>query len=458
MLLIVAFNAPIAAMAGFVQLSVGLGTGIGAPTAFLIGAGILLLFATGFVAMAKHMANPGAFYTLILAGLGKRAGLAGAFVAMAAYLLLCAGSYPYMGIVTAEFCERMTGDSILSAQAWSLIFLVLITVIGLFRVDVSMRLLGLLVLLEIAVVVLWEGAILLQGGAEGYSLASYSPELMSHGAPGLGILFAMLTMIGIEAGACYSSETRNPDVTVGRATFLAIVFLGVFYSIGTWCYIISQGPSLVVERATTDPVGSFFDSVQHYLGAIFVPIASLILVTSQMAALNSVQGSAARYFFALSREGVLPHQLGRVHSRLQSPYIAVLLVSAISLLILLAIRYFGINPVSAYAGLTGMGIYFLLPLMIATCLAIARYFQTYPEIPVNMWRQRFAPLLAAAALATLFLFTSENLEIIVGSRTMVWVSYCAVIGIPVAGWLIAEILRRTNPGRYAAIGCEERLP
>lgn len=90
-ILIIAWNAPVAAMAGFQQLAIGLGNGIGAPVAFVVAGLVLLLFCVGFIAMSKHTSNPGAYYRYVVDGLGRPAGLAAAFIATTAYIISCRG-------------------------------------------------------------------------------------------------------------------------------------------------------------------------------------------------------------------------------------------------------------------------------------------------------------------------------------------------------------------------------
>lgn len=451
-LIIVAFNAPIAAMAGFSQLSITFGNHIGAPVSFLVAGAILLVFSVGFVGMSRFIDNPGAFYRFIVAGIGRPPGLAGAFLAAAAYLLLCTGSYPYMGLVAIDFVTRLTGGPIFPWQVWTGIFLIVITALGLLRIDLSMKLLGVLVCLEIAVVAIWQAAVLVGGGPEGYSLASYTPAAFLQGSPGMGVMLAMLCMIGIEAGACFRAEVRDPERAVGRATYLAIVFLAIFYSIGVWLYIVTQGPSHAVHSAATDPVGSFFASVQTYLGGVFAHVVSLVLVTSQMAALNSIQGSASRYLHALGRDGVLPSRLGRVHPTLESPHVAVLTVAGISLLVLALLMIGRIDPVVAYGALSGMGIYFLLPLLIATSASVVLFYRRNRQIRASRWTRLVAPALSVATLGILFALTSLNLKLLVGTAAMTVVALLAVIAVPASGWLLALFYRRNRPAVYAAIG------
>ena len=453
-MLIIAFNAPLVAMAGFEQLTIGRGNGIGAPVAFLVAGGILLIFSVGFVGMSRYIENPGAFYRYIVAGLGRPAGLAGAFLATTGYLLLCAGSYPYLGLVAISFMSGAFGTSLMPWEAWSALFLVLITGIGLLRIDFSAKVFGTLVGVEIALATIWQLAVILKGGPEGYSLHSFSLSAFGQGSISLGVLFAMLCMCGIEAAACFSGEAIEPNRSVGRATYIAIIFLAIFYSSSTWLYIVAQGASHAVDAATHDPVESFLKGVHQYLGAFMFKVISLVVVTSQMIAINAAQGSASRYLFALGRDGVLPSALGKVHRRLQSPYVAILCVAGICAVVLMAITFLRVDAVEAYGGLTGMGIYFLLPLLAMTAFAVITFFHANPHFAPGLWVRLIAPAVSCVVLAALFVVISVNLEILVGTHAMTIASLMTVVIIPVAGWTLAVAYRRWRPEVYLTIGTQ----
>lgn len=451
-LLIVAFNAPIAAMAGFQQLAIAFGNRLGAPVAFLAAGAVLLLFAVGFVGMSRYSKNPGAYYRYIVDGLGKPPGLAGAFLATVAYTVMTAGAYVYLGLIFVDMTKRLFGEPVLNWQFWTILALVLITILGLLRIDLSMKVLGILVLVECVVVALWEFVVFLRGGPEGYATSSFAPSEFFSGSVGLGVLFAMLTMVGLEAAACFRDETRNPDKSVGRATYLGIGFLAVFYALGSWAYIITQGPSHAVANALGDPVGSFFNSVDGYLGGFFVHLVTVILVTSQIAAINASQGAASRYLFALGRDGVLSRRFARVHPRLESPYVAVLAVSVTSLVIVVATFLTGIDAVSAYAALTGAGIYFLLPLLTATSIAVIVFFRRNPELSPGPLVAIAAPAISAVALVVLFVLTTQNLRILAVTRTGAVTAEIGMAVVAVAGVLLALRYRRSRPEVYDRIG------
>lgn len=451
-LIVVAFNAPIATMAGFAQLSVGFGSGIGAPIAFLTAGAILLVFSVGFVAMSRYIRNPGAFYRFIVAGIGRAPGLAGAFVATAAYVLLEAGSFPYMGLIMVDLMKRLTGVEVFPWQIWTVVFVAIATVLGLLRVDLSMKVLGTLVCIEVVIVALWEAFVFAKGGPEGYSPESFTPAAFFNGNPGVGVLFAMLCMIGIETAACFRSETKNPEKAVGRATYIAIAFMAIFYALGVWAYIITQGPTKAVNEALTDPVGSFFSSVDDYLGGFFLKLVALILVTSQLAAINSIQGAASRYLYALGRDGVLSPKLALVHKRLESPWVAVLAVNGACLAVLALIFVLRLDAVASYAALTGSGIYFLLPLLIATSLGVVVFYRRHRELSPGAWSSIVAPVLAFISLLILFVLTALNLKVLVGSDGVAVGADIVLAVVAFGGFFLAIRYRRSRPAVYASIG------
>ncbi len=450
--LLVAFNAPIAAMAGFQQLSIGFGNGSGAPSAFLIAGAVLLIFSVGFVGMSKYTPNPGAYYRYVVDGMGRSAGLAGAFLATVAYIALLPGSVIYLGLVLVDTNTRLFGTPVFSWQTWAVISMVVVTVIGLLRVDVSMKVLGSLVLVECVVVAVWELAIFAKGGPEGYSTASFSGSEILSGSLGLAVLFAMLTMIGIETPAAFRAEARDPDTSVRRATYLGIGFLAVFYALGSWVYIISQGPSKVVDEALNDPVGSFMNSIEAYIGSYFVHITTIVLVTSQLAATNAGLGIASRYVHALSRDHVFPHRLAKVHRRLESPYLSVLAVVGIGAVAVALAIVSGIDAVPAYAAMTGAGIYFLLPLLAMTSISVIIFFRRNPQLNPGPWVSLVAPGLSAVAIIALFILVTPKLDILTGSTAGAIVAMIGVVVVPAIGVALAVFFKRRRPDVYNHIG------
>ncbi len=80
--------APLTVVAGVVPTGLAVTGLTGISIAFLAVAVVLAIFAVGYVAMARHIANAGAFYAYISQGIGRPFGVGASWVALVAYNML----------------------------------------------------------------------------------------------------------------------------------------------------------------------------------------------------------------------------------------------------------------------------------------------------------------------------------------------------------------------------------
>src|SRR4051812_8732688 len=93
----VAASAPLPLRGGGVTTTFALTGVTGVPLSFLIIAAALALFAVGYAAMSRFVANAGAFYAYIAHGLGATWAVAGAFVALISYNFIQISLYGLFG-------------------------------------------------------------------------------------------------------------------------------------------------------------------------------------------------------------------------------------------------------------------------------------------------------------------------------------------------------------------------
>ncbi|MFC4118748.1 APC family permease [Nonomuraea zeae] len=198
--------APLTVVAGVVTTAYAI-TGItGLPIAFLVVGLVLAVFSVGYVAMARHLANAGAFYAYISRGLGRPAGIAAAWMALIAYNVLQAALYGAFGAAAAPVLDRWLGV----VPPWwvtALVAWVLVAALGVLRVDVNGRLLAILLTAEVAVILLFD--------AEGDLLAWLLPAVYGVAAAS-GVAWALVlrgrrpsiySRVGL--GAPKQHESRN---------------------------------------------------------------------------------------------------------------------------------------------------------------------------------------------------------------------------------------------------------
>lgn len=452
--LVVSAAAPLTAVAGGVPLSMLMGNGAGIPGTFLIVTAVLLVFAVGYVAMARHVANAGAFYAYTARGLGGALGGGAALIAILSYNAMQIGVLGLFGAATSGLFSGWGLD--LPWWVWSIIGIVLVGFLGYRRVDLSARILTVLVLLEYLVVLVVDAAILLKGGDSGLSLAPFTPAQMLSGAPAIGILFCFAAFIGFEATTIYSEEAREPKRTVPRATYISVLIIGVFYMVTSWLMANGAGIDMLVPtlQGLADPTTFLFGLSDRYVGPQLTQLMNILFVSSLFAGITAFHNGVARYFYVAGREKLLPTALGVTHPRFQSPHVGSLLQSAIALAVVALFAATGQDPVLAlFSWLTNVGTLGIIVLMALTSLSVVAFFRANPGLETGMARTAVLPGLACVAFIVIIFEIVINFGSLSGaSGTLGWLLPSLVLVAGAAGLLLALSLRSRSPDDFARLG------
>lgn len=453
--MVVAAAAPLGALAALMPVMVSTSGSVGTPLFFVIAAVILILFTFGFTAMSKHIPNAGAFYSYIQAGLGRHVGTGAAALAVGAYLVLLIAANTYLGVAGANVVETLTGVS----PPWWLIAFIGLAIVGFLGyrdIDVSAKVLGVALIAETLVIVVLAVAILLQGApGGGFSLEPMSPSQLTVGAPSIGVMFAIFGFIGFEATAVFRSEARDPDRTIPRATYIAVVFIGCFYALAAWVLIVGVGTSNAVAVATDDPQNFTVNLGEEYLHATVKDLIQVLVVTSTFAVVLAFHNVTARYQFTLARKGLLPARLGAVDTRQKAPSNSSFVVSGLSVLVTALVLALGLDPIAeTYTWLSGAASLGLIALLALTSLAVINFFRTAAH-PPGAWTAVIAPGLAFLGLATVLVLVIKNFSLLVGGATNAVVIGGALVAAFVVGMAGAEYLRRNSPDHYQALSSDK---
>ncbi|MYX13318.1 amino acid permease [Streptomyces sp. SID8374] len=450
---VISAAAPLTVMAGVAPIALLLG-GIGAPVGYLVAGVTLAIFAVGFTTMSRHVRSAGAFYAYITRGLGKPLGIAAALIAMLGYNGMEIGVYGLLGSATADTAHALWGLDV----PWlpvSLLGLVLIWYGGFRSIDFGAKVLGVLLLAETGILVLLAGGVLLDGGASGLSLASFSAGNVF--VPGMAAVLAcaFAAFTGFESTVIYRREARHPERTVPRATYIAVAFLGLFYAFIVWTVIQAFGDDKVIQAAAHNPGGLFFSAITTYVGPWAADLMHILIVTSVLASLLAFHNAINRYGLALAEEGVLPPLLGRVHPRHRSPYVAGAAQTVLGALVVIGFAAAGADP---YAQLllwvNTPGMIGLMVLQLLAALAVFLFFRRVPH-QEGVLRTVVAPLVAAVLLTGAIGLVSYNVDLFTGASTGVNVLLVALVpGVFLLGLLLARRLRRLRPEVYAAFAAE----
>jgi amino acid transporter len=439
--LVVAAAAPLTAIGGALPVMLAIGNGAGNPMAYVVAAVVLLLFSVGYAAMSRHVVDAGAFYAYVSKGLGTPVGVGAAGLALLTYTAIQAAIYGLAG-ATAQGLSTQYGGPDLPWWVWAFLLMAVVGLLGYRNIDVGTKVLGVLLTLEIGVIAVVAGAVLVQGGADGIDVRSFTPSAFFSGAPGISIMFAVASFIGFEATAIYGEEARNPRRTVPLATYLAVVLIGAFYALVSWAVVLAFGSDGVVAAAQADTAGLVFTAAAEYVSPVVADVMLVLLLTSLFAALLAFHNAISRYLFALGRQGMAPGVLGRTHVRHTSPHVGSLTqtVSAFGVVAVFAVA--GSDPVlQLFTWMSGLATVSILLLMVLTSVAVLAFFARR-RVDRRAWHTRVAPALGTLGLLGIVGLVLANFTTLISGDAVLATVLLAVIAAAFVLGVVVALVRR----------------
>jgi amino acid transporter len=444
------------------------GVGWAAPAGFLVAAAMLAVFAVGYVEMARRLRSAGGFYTFVSAGLGRVLGLGTASMVTTAYGVFTASLIGAFAYFTSTTIESWTEISI---PVWAPLVgaLVVNLAFAYFEVRITARVLGAFFVAELAGLLVFALVVLVQGGAEGLTAAPLNPlaildnegaiAVFGAAAPGIALYSAFSSWLGFEMAPSYSEETRSRRgvawVTIGTLLVMAVVYVLVSYA-----FVVGYGPDAAAAGVASQFQGqvasAFYPLTDRYAGTALTHAFELLIVTSVFAAQLAVFNVAARYLFALGRDGVLPRALGRTHGRLQTPHVA---SGVVAVALALYIGAFQLHDASRDAALLKLaiwssllGILGVIAAQALTSFAIVAYFRRVSG--ASRWRTLVAPLAGGGLMVFSAYLVVDNRETLAGAEGAPFVEAIpwTVVAAFAAGATAALWRRARDAAGYRAVG------
>jgi amino acid transporter len=475
--------APILAMLGNVPFAVGFGNGKGAPAGFLFATVVLTIFSVGYVAMARKISAVGGFYSFISHGLGRVMGVAAGLVGAVAYCTIEAGVIGAIGYFAHDTVNARLGTD-LPWPVFAFGAILLIAVLNFFDVDLSLKILGTFMVIEVAILLLVDLAILVKGGHSWtatigdtstavdskISLSSINPvnAFKEFGVTdglgvSIGIFMAFWSWVGFEAAPNYAEESRDPVKNVPRALYISVLALGLFYTFTSWMFVSAWGES--AQAGGVSGAQMFYLPTIEFASDFTHKLMQWLVITGAFACAMAFHNAASRYWYAMGREGLLPSLLGKTHPVHKSPVNASVLQSVLSAAIVATFAIAGsveggtradwsLNGafLGAYTQLAILATLLVLILQTLVSVAIPVYFYNHHRAEMHPWKTVVAPAIAGVAqLAVIWLLIS-NLSNLGGKKGFVpFIPYVG-FGVVVLGVAVALFTRSTKPAVYERLG------
>ena len=305
-------------------------SGVTAPIAFVIGGVICLGIAVGLTQLAKQVNGAGGYFTYVSRIVNARAGFFTAWIYFLYDPLALGMLLAWFGATFQNTTKAQYGWG-LPWWAFFFIGLALLTFLTVRGIKISSQTVVLLGLGEIAIFVVLAFFGLFNPGKGGVNLSPFNPgHSSSLNGLYLGVVFTILSFSGFESVAPLAEETDKPRRNLPRAILISVAVMIVFYIFVTWGLEIGWGTgNLHKFISSPDPI---FQLGRNLWGSAWV-LVMLALFNSIMANCIATENAATRVFFAMGRAGVLPRWLGKVHPKYKTPVNAILMQTAIAIVV-----------------------------------------------------------------------------------------------------------------------------
>jgi amino acid transporter len=449
--LVLAAVAPLTGMVVVASLAIALGNGGGTPFAFFAVAVVLLLFAIGYGKMSSELVNAGGFYAFVVKGLGRPAGLAAGFIAMLGYNFFVVGTIGTSGFFMKIVIADKTGLD-MPWLFWGLASIAVCYLMALRGVDFSSKILGVSLVLETSILIIFDVAVLFK---DGYSFSAFSYHSITSGSLSIGLLLAATGFLGFEATSLFSEEAKNPLKTVPRATYVAITLIGVILGVTTWAVVSATGVAQAQDTAIAHaPTGDLvFSLADTYIGGFLTDVMNWLLLVSLFAAMLAFHNSSSRYLFSLGRARILPQVLSKTGPS-GAPYVASTVQAAFAVAVAVIFAISGADPIlTVVPSMLGFGTLAILVLQALAALSIVVHFRRSndPRIGSTL----VAPALGFLGLCFAVVLAFKHFDIVAGSdsqavNSLPYLLIAALVG----GIGYALYLRNSRAAVYDALSSD----
>ncbi len=244
--------------------------------------------------------------------------------------------------------------------------------------------------------------------ADGWN--TFAPNGFEGIVTGSSLIF--FAYIGFDAVAAAAEETKNPSRDLPIGIIGSLIICTILYILVT---------SAITAIVPLDQINKEA-AVTGAMYAMNIPFASEIISIGAIAGLTSVllvlQMAGTRIFFAISRDGLLPNMLSKIHPKYKTPHICTIIVG-----LFVAIGS-GLLPITLLAEMCNIG---TLGAFLIVCIGVLllRYTDPDRKRPFRAPLGITVPILGAlGCLAVMFgipTFSNGHLNVIGGLPSTTWV-------------------------------------
>lgn len=298
------------------------------PLAYLVGLVGMYFTAMSYASMSRAYPMAGSVYSYVQRGLHDVAGFFAGWLILLDYILVPALLYIFSAVALRPLVPTVPG------WVWLVSFVAFNAVVNLLGVQLTARVNRYMLAMElitlgcfvvVGLVALYSGS-----GAGALTLRPiYNPAQFSMATVVGATSIAVLSFLGFDGISTLAEESRGGLNSVGRATVLSLLLVGILFIAQTWIATdLAQGMKF------RSPETAFYEIAELAGGPwLRTIVLGAVVLAAGVANAMAAQAAVSRVLFAMARDGKLPAILSRIHPRYHTPYISTLVVAGVSLLV-----------------------------------------------------------------------------------------------------------------------------
>ena len=303
--------------------------------AYVLAAVCMYFTAKSYALMTDTVPNAGSVYGFARHALGPFTGFIAGWMILLDYLLIPAYIYVLMAVALGTLIPQV------DRALWILALGGVTLGINWFGVKVTSRVNLVSVAIQlaiIAVVVLFALIALHAGkGTGGLTLRPlYSPELFHAKSIFTATSICVMSFLGFDAISTLSEEVKGDDRRVVGRAIVGVLFLsGALFTFLAWVL-----GNLMNGMVIKDAASAIYELADSTMGAWMSMLIAWVTVTV-VGFTNALpmQVGVARVMYAMGRDRQLPAVLAKVHAIHGTPYVGMIVTTAISLGVAIAMRF-----------------------------------------------------------------------------------------------------------------------
>lgn len=278
--------------------------------------------------LAKRIPCAGSFFIYVSRSLGPSWGLLSGWAMLAAYLTTAMA----LTVATSIFIKMLFATLKIGFVPNSIILYAIISGLALLCASRDIRFssrMGLtLEVISVALILVASFAILAHFGFK-IDVKQVTLSGLDYGKAMQAGVFAIFSYVGFESAATLGQESRNPERVIPRAIITTAVVAGLFFIFTT--YVVTQGfgDDATKLGASGAPLGDIISGQSPLLFVLVYIGATVSSFACALASLNAF----GRMMYSLGRYQFLHASVGRVHSKHQTPYVALGIGAALNFLV-----------------------------------------------------------------------------------------------------------------------------